>query len=148
MALMGDPGTVRSRALRQLLALSLSVLWAWSATDALIHSVVVQHEYCAEHDAVEDHGPTDFSIDAPAHADGSGAERLAANQAQDGHDSCAHTATIREDGPALVPPSHTALAPPPLIDAGDPPAIILEADRPRGPPRYRIAPKTSPPHLA
>lgn len=127
----------------------LCVLWAWSGTDALVHSVVVQHSYCDDHGTVEDHS-TPQALGALASVDQgtAGSVRLADEPGDEEHDSCLHTATSRKQSPALVP-SATPLLPPPtffVVSSFD--AKHLEADRPRGPPLYLLAPKTSPPRSA
>ena len=127
----------------------MCAMWAWSATDSLVHSVVVQHHYCPEHGTVEDSSAS-TAIDASASGDLaiSGSEGVAADHGDEAHDSCAHSATIRKQCSALVPPATPTLLPPTLFVVSSLDGRHLEAFRPRGPPQYRIAPKTSPPQSA
>ncbi len=130
----------------------MCALWAWSATDALVHSVVVQHHFCDEHGAIEDGPVLGAATGDPAGHEAVSATpataRLASGQADEEHHSCGHFATIREQCSALVPPVVAVPPPPPPLIVTATPARHLEAFRPRGPPLYRTAPKNSPPRSA
>ena len=128
-------------AARALLAVLACGLWLAATTESLVHSVATAHALCEEHGQVED------TAVAGGEARPVGADALYAGD--DGaHAPCSHAPALRDGGAGLPPPTALALLAPAWVVVPRLSPTTADDASPRGPPTWRLAPKTSPPPSA